>query len=368
MKLCIVVPYFTPFVRGNEYGLAESLTKLGHDVTIITSRAKAPREVTMVDIRNHRFKVEYLPTILNIPDTPLVLGMDLKGYDVALLQEDYPFICHKAYSEAKKRGIKTILSSERTYYPEGIKGFALRRLDKRQNKELRDGADALTAHCTAAKAFMVQQLGVKRDIDVIHVGVDTDLFKPTKPQGRYLPTEGVNLLTVARLHRYKGLDYLVEAMSLLRETKELKLYIMGKGREEANLKSLVKRLHLEGTVTFMETPIPNTEMPSLYGECDIYIQPSIIEPFGIAVLEAMACGKPVIGTKVGGMLDTIKDGETGFLVAPKNPKELADRIKALKNEEVRANLGEKARILATENFDWPVIGKKYQETIKRLPS
>jgi glycosyltransferase involved in cell wall biosynthesis len=197
------------------------------------------------------------------------------------------------------------------------------------------------------------------------VGVDTELFKPTKSQGRYLSTEGVNILTVARLHRYKGLDYLVEAMSLLRDMKELKLYIMGKGGEEANLQSLVKLLHLEGTVKFMETPIPNYEMPFLYGECDIYIKPSIIEPFGIAILEAMACGKPVIGTKVGGMLDTIKDGETGFLVAPKKPNELADRIKALKNEEVRAKLGEKARSWTVENYDWQEIGKKYQETINR---
>ena len=109
MKLCIVVPYFTPYIRGNEYGLAEALTKLGHDVTIITSRGKAPRGVSKDSSTEFDFKVEYLPTLLDIPDNPIVTGMNLKGYDVAMLQEDYPFICHKAYTEAKKQGIKTIL-------------------------------------------------------------------------------------------------------------------------------------------------------------------------------------------------------------------------------------------------------------------
>ena len=54
------------------------------------------------------------------------------------------------------------------------------------------------------------------------------------------------------------------------------------------------------------------EIPALYAECDVYAQPSIVEPYGIAVLEAMACGKPVVGTRVGGILDTMKDGGLGF--------------------------------------------------------
>ena len=369
MKLCIVVPYFTPYVRGNEYGLAESLTKLGHDVTVIASRGKAPREIKKDFSGNwdFNFKVKYLPTILDIGENPIVSGLNLEGYDVALLQEDYPFICHKAYAEAKKRGIKTILSSERTYYPEGIKGTILKILDKLKNKELRECVDVLTAHCSVAKDFMKQELGVKREIEVIHVGVDTTLFRPMEPRGKYLLEGEFKILTVARLHRYKGIKYLIEAMKLLKyQMPEVKLYILGKGTEEENLKKLVKKLSLEGKVEFIEKPIPNHEMPFLYREYDVYIQPSIIEPYGIAVLEAMACGKPVIGTKVGGMQDTIKDGETGFLVESKNAKELADRIMILRDENKKAEMGIRARGWVVDNFDWTVIGKRYQEIIEDL--
>ncbi|MDI6810511.1 MAG: hypothetical protein QMD80_02340, partial [archaeon] len=136
MKLCIIVPYFTPYVRGNEYGLAESLTKLGYDVTIIASKGKAPREIKKNFYREFDFKVKYLPTLVDIGENPIVYGLNLEGYDVALLQEDYPFICHKAYAEAKKREIKTILSSERTYYPNGIKGAVLKILDEVKNNKL----------------------------------------------------------------------------------------------------------------------------------------------------------------------------------------------------------------------------------------
>gem|GEM_PF-1141865 len=378
MKLCIVVPYFTPYVRGNEYGLAESLTKLGYDVTIIASKGKAPREIVKLSITNYQlrsasekydfnFKVKYLPTILDIGENPIVSGLNLEGYEVALLQEDYPFICHKAYREAKKHGIKTILSSERTYYPEGLKGVFLKIVDKVKNEELRERVNVLTAHCSAAKEFMERELGVKREIEVIHVGVDTELFRPMEPTGKYLLEGKFKILTVARLHKYKGLEYLIEAMQLLQDQMpEAKLYSLGKGIEEENLKKLVKGLGLERKVEFVGKPIPNYEMPFLYRECDVYVQPSIIEPYGIAVLEAMACGKPVIGTKVGGMQDTIKEGETGFLVEPGNAEELADRIMSLRDENKRAEMGIRAREWVVDNFDWMVIGKRYQEIIEDL--
>jgi glycosyltransferase involved in cell wall biosynthesis len=369
MKLCIVVPYFTPYVRGNEYGLAESLTTLGNDVTIIASKGKAPREVKRDLSGNYDFKVKYLPTLLDIGDNPIISGLDIEGYDVALLQEDYPFICHKAHREARKLGIKTILSSERTYYPRGIKGAGLKVLDHLKNKELREGVDVLTAHCSAAREFMERKLRVKREVKLIHVGVDTTLFRPMEPTGGYLPDGQLKILTVARLHNYKGLEYLIVAMQSLKDPMpEAKLYILGKGPEEEKLKTRVKKLGLDGRIVFVEKPIPNYEMPQLYGACDIYVQPSIIEPYGIAVLEAMACGKAVIGTRVGGMLDTIKNGKTGFLVAPKNAEEIADRIMILKNEDKRDEMGKKARKWVVENFDWRVIGERYQEVVEELVS
>ena len=375
MKICIVVPFFTPFVRGNEYGLAQSLTNLGHEVTIITYTAKAPREVMVKEndsnFYSHDFKVKYSPTLLNLGEnsiSPSVFIHILKNdYDVLLLQEDYPFICHLAYFAAKLKRTPMILSTERTYYPADFKkNISLKILDKTVNKIVRDGVGSITAHCNAAKEFMIKELGVKREIEVIHVGVDTKLFKPMIGRGQRLKSSKMKILTVSRLHKYKGLNYLIKAIKLLKDKSGAKLYILGKGVEEDNLKNLVKRLGLEKEIEFLEKPIPNYEMPFLYSECDVYVQPSTIEPYGIVVLEAMACEKPVIGTKVGGMRDTIKDGETGYLVESGNSKQIADRIMIFRDCAKKAKMGRKAREWVINNFDWMLIGKRYEEIIEDL--
>ncbi len=371
MNIGIVVPYFTPYVRGNEYGLAQGLTRLGHKITIITSTARAPREKAITDTASHGdnidFDVRYLPVLVDIGDNPIVSDVKnhIREQDIVMLQEDYPLICHKAYSAAREYDIPVILSSERTYSPENIaKRYALKLLDLTTNRKLRNGADALTAHCTAAKEFITDELGVKREITVIHVGVDTDLFRPGLSGRKYLTKGDFRILTVARLHRYKGLEYLVEAMETVsKKIPQAHLYILGKGEEEKNLKSLVNKLQLNDAVTFLTNTVPNYEIPELYSECDIYIQPSIVEPYGIAVVEAMACGKPVIGTKIGGMRDTILDGETGFLVKPGNPAELTGRITMLRDDELRRELGARARARAEKEFDWEYIASWYQELI-----
>lgn len=372
MKVCIVVPYFTPFVRGNEYGLAVALMKLGYDITIVTSTGKAPREIKNELLHNNsNLKVKYLPTLVNVGDNPITKGFNVKDYDLVLIQEDYPFICHKAFTAAKKNGVKTILSSERTYYPSGFKKSVLRLLDKTKNREIRENVDVLTAHCSAARSFMQKELKVRRKIRVINVGVDTGLFRPMKQTEGYLsPKEGtVKLLTVARLHKYKGLEYLIEAMSLLKnKMPEAILYILGNGKEELNLKNLVNKLELSSMIVFIQEPVPNEKMPLLYNECDIYVQPSVIEPYGIAVLEAMSCGKAVIGTKVGGMLDTIKDYETGILVEPMSPTELARAIIFLSDEKLRVKMGLRARDVTVDNFEWMKIGKMYQDIFEELLS
>lgn len=365
MKLCIVVPYFTPYIRSNEYGLAETLTKLGYDVTIIASRGEAPRDTKKdsTGVFDYDFKVEYLSTLLNIADNPIVTGLNLKGYDIVLLQEDYPFICHKAYKEAKKLGIKTILSSERTYYPVGLKRVVLRYLDRTTNRKLRDGVDILTTHCSEARGFM-KEIGVERDIKIIHVGVDTNLFKPIEIEKKYLLDDRYfNILTVARLHKYKGLEYLIRA---IKHVDKAKLYVLGWGSEEKNLLKLIENLNLESKVEFIPRVIPNYRMPMLYSICDVYVQPSIVEPYGIAVLEAMACGKPVIGTRVGGIIDTIEDQKTGFLIKPRSTKELVEKLEILKDKEIREEMGLRARERAVKNFDWVVIGKEYQKVIEDL--
>jgi glycosyltransferase involved in cell wall biosynthesis len=96
-------------------------------------------------------------------------------------------------------------------------------------------------------------------------------------------------------------------------------------------------------------------------------RPSIIEPFGIAVLEAMACGKPAIGTSVGGMLDTVVDNQTGFLVPPADVQSLADRINYLcKDNKLREGFGQRGRDRALSLFDWSVVSRQYENYVSQI--
>jgi len=372
VKICIVAPYFTPFVRGNEYGLAESLSRLGNDVTIVTSTSKAPREKVVVNKniqREYLFDVVYLKTIMDVFENPIVVA-DFKKligkFNIVMVQEDYPLICHFAFFVAKMNGITTILSSERSYIPFDLnKKFGLSIFDFTINKLLREKCDVFTVHCTASKHFFRNVIGVRREIDVVHVGVDCKLFKPiVVPENLVgFGNEDLRILTVARYHRYKGLNYLITAMKDVVREINAKLYLLGRGEEELKLKKLARDLGVYKYVEFITTPIPNEIMPHVYSSCDIYVQPSIIEPYGIAVLEAMACGKPVVGTNVGGMLDTIEHGKTGFRAKPANPEELANFIIRLSDDKLRKKMGNNARKRA-ELFDWIEIGKRYIKLIE----
>lgn len=374
MNICIVSPFFTPFVKSSEYGFAQTLTEFGHEATILTSTSDAPREKMVTKKKSkeqHNFKVKYLKSIdfAENPFAPSVFLHILRSnFDVVMLREDYPFMCHLAYFASKIKRIPTILTTERTYKPQGFKGFFLRVFDVTINRVLRSGADAYTAHCNAAMDFARKNLGTSRKMVLTPVGIDTYSFDSLPGKDfTYIKDGDLKLLTVARLHEYKGLQYLIKALGdVVQEKKDIKLYILGKGPEKKKLEKLVKDMKIDDNVVFMNIAIPNQEMPQLYSECDLYVQPSIIEPFGIAVLEAMACGKPVVGTKTGGMLDTIVDGVTGFSVPPANVEELAGAImKLVKDRDLLVRMGEHARKKALQ-YDWKLVASKYLDVISSI--
>lgn len=385
MKICMVSPYFTPFIKSSEFMLSEALAENGNEVTILTSTGRAPREQKISHNRGKRdfgFNVEYL-RCLDIAENPFVpqtLFRALSDYDVILLREDYPVMCLMGYIASRIRGTPTLLTTERNYTPTGVKGRFLKILDVSTGKILRNGVNSFTAHCTAAKKYSMENLGSRKEIVVIPPSIDTNIFKPSPSNGEHLKDKkeenghSLKLLTVSRLHKHKGLEYLIKAMALLErdDYTGVILHILGKGPDEARLRRLVESLRLEkvnrrgNEIKFLDTNIPNEKMPELYSRCDVYVQPSIVEPFGIAVVEAMACERPIVGTKVGGMLDTVTDGKTGISVEPYNEKELLLAVEQLyDNRSKLKKMGKLARKEAMK-YDKNEVVKKYLSIIEEI--
>jgi|ERR1051326_2352131 glycosyltransferase involved in cell wall biosynthesis len=153
------------------------------------------------------------------------------------------------------------------------------------------------------------------------------------------------VLTTARLHDGKGIVYLIEAAKLL---PEIQLVICGDGPERGRLEEAVRKAGLQNRVTFLGH---REDVPDLLSACDVFVLPSLYEALGLSVLEAMAAGKPVVATAVGGLKETVRDGVNGLLVPPRDAMSLATTIRRLLTEPGLAkSLGENAKNRVARDF------------------
>ncbi|MGI8558883.1 MAG: glycosyltransferase family 4 protein [Solirubrobacteraceae bacterium] len=179
---------------------------------------------------------------------------------------------------------------------------------------------------------------------VIHPGVALPVAVSRRADERP-PTIG----TLARLEPIKGLETLLEAASLLRlRHPALRVEIAGRGTAERGLRVLTRRLELEDAVCFLGW---RTDINQLHRRWDVFVQTARQEGFGLAALESMASGLPVVASNVGGLPELIEDGRTGFLVRVDDVAGFADRLDLLlRNETLRAELGAAARQRARDSF------------------
>jgi len=196
-------------------------------------------------------------------------------------------------------------------------------------------------------------------ISVIPLGVDTDIFKPA---GKRVNKDGYEVLYVGYLYKLKGVEYLIKSLALVaRERRDVKLRVVGEGPDKSRLEALARALNLEGRVLF-EGFVPHTEIVKCYQQCDIFCFPTLGEPFGKVVLEAMACGKPVIASNVAGSAETIENEKTGFLTPPAQPQTLAKAILELIGDQQKMKrVGANARAVATQSYSWENIAEKYHK-------
>ena len=199
----------------------------------------------------------------------------------------------------------------------------------------------------------------EHSISVIPFGVDTEVFKPTRPKER---REECQILYAGSLYPLKGVHDLIRAIAYARKRgSKAHLTIVGEGQQKEALTALARALGIEEHVKF-EGFAPYSNMPQYYERSDIFCFPTLGEPFGKAVIEAMACGKPVIATNAGGPAEIIQDKVDGILVPPSNPEAIAQQIiRLIEDKNERRRLGERARETAVNRFSWSTIAEKYHQ-------
>jgi len=214
-------------------------------------------------------------------------------------------------------------------------------------------------------ARQTQRFVSGKEIVVTPFGVDLSKFYPTKRQDNSKFTIG----TARKLARKYGIEYLIRALSIfLKEVDNSQLIIAGNGPQKNELMNIAKKLGIEKSVKFLGF-IHHDRLPKIIANMDIFCMPSILksESFGVAALEAQACGVPVISSNIGGLSETIIDGKTGFLVKPKDPHAIVDKCLFLyKNPVIRKNMGEEGRKFVTKYYNWSenikIIKRMYRKS------
>jgi D-inositol-3-phosphate glycosyltransferase len=248
----------------------------------------------------------------------------------------------------------------------------------RAEREIMGFVDRLVAANPLEKRQMVKLYGADpKKIEVIPCGVDLSLFRPVEvsqaQEGIGWPPERQMVLFVGRIQPLKGIDILLKAIALATDDLpdlcgHLGLTIIGgdpqatMDREILRLTRLKEKLGISDLVTFLGARDQDT-LPYYYSAAQVCVVPSYYESFGMVALEAMACGTPVIASKVGGLTFTVKDGVTGYLVPDGDPAALSGKLKLiLTDEKLRRRMGQES-IKMAQRYRWPLVANKITSSV-----
>jgi glycosyltransferase involved in cell wall biosynthesis len=202
-------------------------------------------------------------------------------------------------------------------------------------------------------------------IDVIHNAVDTTLFSPGRRQ-----SEKDVILFTGRLISAKGIRYLVEAIpKVLRKFPEASFLFIGPGNSLPYERRLRELNVPQTNYKFLGYLKEAKDVVEYYRAASIYVAPTLYENLPIRVLEAMACGVPVIASNVCAIPEAVRDGVNGLLVQPGSIKQLVDGICCLLSDsKLRVNMGENARRTILDEFDWKVSAAKISDVYQQVIS
>ena len=199
-----------------------------------------------------------------------------------------------------------------------------------------------------AKFYILSEICKPSKMEVIYHGLETDFCNNDEPAIRISENQ---LLIAGRLRKFKGHELLLKAVKYLKyEISDFKLIILGEGEEKDKLLSIVKREGLDEVVFFAGF---SKEVCPYFKGSDLVVAPSIVEPFGLIVLEAYSCSKPVVAFDVTAFNENIVNNETGFLIKPYDTKELANKIKyLLENKNIAKQMGVNGYKLLQDKFSF----------------
>jgi len=379
MKIAQVVCRFKPYKGGISnvaYDHALGLAKLGHEVIVFTPLYNLNDN----DFISSDFKIKRLTPFGKIGNGAFLpqLLWQLKNFDIVHLH--YPFFggAEMVWLLKLLRGAKLKLII--TYHMDVIGGIFLKTFFKLHSKyimpKIINAADCVIVdsqdYAQSSNIAALIKKNPEKFIE-IHPAVDLEKFFPNQKEKSLLFKYAIHpefdriLLFVGALdkaHYFKGIEFFINAFKILDEINQdkpwrAKLLIVGEGNLKEIYKEKAAESGLQDKIIFAD-PVSDDDLSKYYNLADIVVLPSIdrSEAFGITLIEALACAKPVIATNLPGVREVVKDGENGFVFEVKNEGDLASRINILLNDSSLMNkMGGNGRKNAEKYYDHENITK-----------
>lgn len=353
------------------YGLANGLARAGSSVVVLT--VKYQKKTRASD--SYPFKLIRFPRIGGWAERLIALVYFL--FLISIYRPKQIFIVEKWAQEAASmlrlvlpfkyslavHGSEILVNQKRLEL--GFKSRLLARILSR----FYDKAENVVAVSNYTKGLAIQG-GIAPDkIVVLPNGIDIERFSRPAATEKLKYKLGLNgkdkiILTLAVLKPRKGQDMVIQALPrIIKENPDVKYVIAGCGDDKKRLEGLVNELHLENHVIFAGF-IPEQEVIDYYDLADVFVMASRkdglwVEGFGIPFIEANARGKPVIAGLHGAVPEVITDGESGLIIDPENPDEIAEAIlKILTNTELAETIGQQGKEKCFSLYNWDEIAKQ----------
>jgi glycosyltransferase involved in cell wall biosynthesis len=377
MRVCLVNSFYPPYIGGAETyvsSLARNLAKMGNEVTVYC----ADRPLLSGTTYDQNVKVVRMKTPLTFYGTPLACfpaSFSTAKFDIIHCNFPNPYFTAFSAAVSKIKGTPAILTWHNDLPAVTEPASLLVGLNNIFSTAYLAPYSRIiaTTHIYAKTSKILRYHASK--VVVIPNGVDTNRFSPkVDPETvieRYKLRGYKIMIFVGALttwHTYKGLEELLEAFAIVKKSCEkLKLLVVGGGNMLTHYQQFALNLGLGDRVVFTGK-VDDETLPKCYAASDFAVLPSrdLSEGFGLVLLEAMASGKTVIGSEVGGIPEVIQDWKNGILVKPKDPEALANAIHALyMDEELRSRMGKAGREFALER-DWNIVTAKVLSLYKEV--
>lgn len=381
MKTMVVTPYFYPHMGGVQKYVYEITTRLqrqfGHDLTIVCSNWHQEDTAITTDSIDG-LEVIRLPYQFKVSSTPVSLAwkrmlsevIRSESPDVINGHMPVPFIADVAALVSSRMQIPYILTYHNDLTGHNLLtrtfGQCYHTLLGSRTLRLSDGIIATSDYYASRSPHLRGHLPKVR---YAAPGVDLKRFSGGRSdflrQKYHLGDEKI-LLYVGHLDResqHKGVQYLISAMNLILESMDAKLIVAGRGNYIDHYQRLAADEGVSSDVIFAGF-IPEDEVPAYFSSADLLVLPSCdrAEGFGMVLIEAQACGTPVIGTDVGGIPFAIDDGVTGLVVPPRDVRGLADAIvRVLDDPDLYQQMARNGPRRVRDLFTWEKSAAVYHQ-------